>query len=325
MLARLHLLERSSYYCILIAGLLLIAGRQPSLAQVFDDFEDGDFTSAPAWVGTTDRWQIVDVDGTRMANSTARPSADTLHLATRSETAYGSWEFRFSRSGVNLSNFNGTRVFLVADVPNLAGNVRGYFLQLGTNNAKDIRLVRIDGDPSSRRVEIGRSEAGIAEGDTADVRFRVERDELSRWTVFADDELIIQAEDDRYQASNWFGFWVKHTSTTGSGYFFEDVGVTPGATPAPPSTEATPQRPRPNAYACNFLSRFWRVPRVCLFTLRSRHPLQFTLSCVTQATSSIAWNYTSTAAWTCADTTSRLTALCMRSASPYDRFTYRSM
>lgn len=252
MLARLHLLERSSYYCILIAGLLLIAGRQPSLAQVFDDFEDGDFTSAPAWVGTTDRWQIVDVDGTRMLNSAGRTSADTLHLATRSETAYGSWEFRFSRSGVNLSNFNGTRVFLVADVPNLAGNVRGYFLQIGTNNAKDIRLVRIDGDPSSRRVEIGRSEAGIAEGDTADVRFRVERDELSRWTVFADDELIIQAEDDRYQASNWFGFWVKHTSTTGSGYFFDDVGVTPGATPAPPSTEATAEAIAPQRIRVQF-------------------------------------------------------------------------
>ncbi len=249
---RLHLLGRSSCLCLLIAGLLLIAGPESSFAQVFDDFEDGDFTVAPAWVGTTDRWRVVNVDGTRMLNSAGHASADTLYLATKSESAYGTWEFRFARSGVNLSNFNGARVFLVADIPNLAGNVRGYFLQIGTNNAKDIRLVRIDGDPSSRRVEIGRSEAGIAEGDTADVRFRVERDEFNRWTVFADGEMIIRAEDDRYQASNWFGFWVKHASTTGSGYYFDDVRVTTGATPAPPLTEATAEAIAPQRIRVRF-------------------------------------------------------------------------
>lgn len=215
----------------LSALLLLIS--PPVRAQLIDSFADGDFTSNPAWSGTDAYWHIVPIDGQLMLGTNGPPSSDTLYLATESSTAYGSWKLRFHYDDVNLSNFNGARVFLISDVADLRGEVRGYYLQFGTNNSNEIRLYRMDGDPSSRRVELGRSQTAMVSETSGRFDIEVTRSSLDEWQVLVDDSLIITATDGTYRTSAFFGFWVKHTASTNNGYYFGNVEVTPGDAPLP--------------------------------------------------------------------------------------------
>jgi hypothetical protein len=84
--------------------------------------------------------------------------------ATASSVTHGYWRFRF-RHEVNLSNFNGTRVFLVASTGDLKGEVQGYYVQFGTNNLNRVELWRQDGMPA-QRVRLGAS-GGLMHGDPA--------------------------------------------------------------------------------------------------------------------------------------------------------------
>ncbi|HET6568686.1 MAG TPA: hypothetical protein VFG50_12030, partial [Rhodothermales bacterium] len=148
------LIIRLWYYSLFITRypllfLLLLLTASPASAQVSDTFADGDFTAHPAWTGDLASWTVTG----NALRSNAQAASDTIHLATPSRVAFGSWSFTFSY-GVNLSNYNGARVFLVSDHQDLEGDVHGYFVQLGTNNGDEIRLYRQDGDPSTRRVEL---------------------------------------------------------------------------------------------------------------------------------------------------------------------------
>src|SRR5690606_37820015 len=105
----------------------------------------------------TTSWTIVPSGDAYTLQTAGAARADTIHLATSSRVAYGMWSFTFAYASVHLSNLNGARVYLIADSANLEGDVRGYFIQLGTNNSDEIRLYRQDGSAVSRRVELARS------------------------------------------------------------------------------------------------------------------------------------------------------------------------
>jgi hypothetical protein len=208
-------------------SVLLIIGAGPAAAQWSDDFSDGEFSTAPPWTGTPDSWTIINDDGRSWLRSNGAARSDTIVLATTSAAAHGSWSFRFRHRDVNLSNFNGARVFLIADTADLRGPVFGYYLQFGTNNSNEIRLVRIDGDPSRNRVDIGRSLEPVVAGTSNDLHVSVYRSELGEWHVWLGDQLIIQAEDATYAESNHFGIWIKHTAPAAASYFFTDFRVDP--------------------------------------------------------------------------------------------------
>ena len=129
----------------------------PAAAQFSDDFSDGDFTNNPIWTGTMDRFAVAPLDGNPALRSDGTAASDTIYLATPSEVSRGTWSFTFAHQGVNLSNFNGARVFLLAHSAKLNENVLGYYLQFGASNSDEVRLYRQDGDPATGRVLLGRS------------------------------------------------------------------------------------------------------------------------------------------------------------------------
>ena len=201
-------------------------GARTSAAQVTDDFSDGDFTTDPAWTGTTERWTVAPVDGDPALRSDGLAEADTIYLATTSGVAYGTWAFTFRYDDVNLSNFNGARVFLLANTSNLAGEVFGYYVQLGASNSDEVRLYRLDGDPDGGRTELGRSEAKWLEGESGTLAVEVERSPQGLWRVRVDGAEVLTAEDDTYTSGPFFGVWVKHSSAAPQAYAFDDVVVT---------------------------------------------------------------------------------------------------
>ena len=140
----------SRLLCPLVAFLFLLA--LPAAALVTDDFSDGDFTNNPTWTGTADRWTIAPLDGNPALRADGTAASDTIYLATPSEVSRGRWSFTFAHRDVNLSNFNGARVFLTANTADLDGNVLGYYLQFGASNSDEVRLYRQEPDGSRRGV-----------------------------------------------------------------------------------------------------------------------------------------------------------------------------
>ncbi|MCS7081877.1 MAG: lamin tail domain-containing protein [Bacteroidota bacterium] len=186
---------------------------------VRDDFEDGDLTRNPAWMGTLERFRIVrESEGNRL-RSQGRPMADTLYLATRSPIAYGSWSIWMRISGVNLSTANGVRWYLMADQAELKEPLRGYYVQIGTTNADDLRLVRQEG---ARRLELLRTPA-LWSGTEHLFLLRVERRLDGSWWLEVNGLRYGPVRDTALSHSSYLGIWVKHSATTGAAYGFDDV------------------------------------------------------------------------------------------------------
>ena len=197
----------------------------PAAAQVSDDFSDGDFTSNPTWTGTADRWTIAPLDGDPALRTDGTAASDTIYLATPSTVSRGTWSFTVTHRDVNLSNFNGARVFLTADTADLEGNVLGYYLQFGASNSDEVRLYRQDGDPATGRVLLGRSAEPLLEGDASTLAVTVTRSEAYEWVVSVDGTPLFTSTDGTYTASRFFGVWVKHTQAAAQGFFFDEVAV----------------------------------------------------------------------------------------------------
>ncbi|MGI9173923.1 MAG: Ig-like domain-containing protein, partial [Rhodothermales bacterium] len=228
---------------------------QTSAAQVTDAFSDGDFTSDPAWTGTTEQWTVTPVDGDPALRSNGLAEADTIYLATPSGVSSGTWAFTFRYDGVNLSNFNGARVFLLSNTADLSGEVFGYYIQLGASNSDEVRLYRLDGDPDGGRNELGRSATPLLEGESGVLAIEVTRSAEGAWSVRVDGTEVLTAEDATYTSGPFFGVWVKHSGSAPQAYTFDDFVVTGEQGPA----DTTPPQVAEGRYTASdpaFVLRF---------------------------------------------------------------------
>lgn len=215
--------------------LILLGIVAPVMAQVADDFSDGDFTSNPAWSGDTDRFTVEPFGADFALQSNGLAQADTIALATPSAGARGEWRFLFQWN-FNLSTSNGARIYLVANNADLKGTLQGYFLQLGTNNDDEVRLYVQDG-ASSDRTLFGSGTEGLLAGDNGTVELRVLRDDLGQWQVHVDGVPdITDVTDDTFDFSTHLGVWVKHSTTAGQSFLFDDVFQDPTVADVTPPT-----------------------------------------------------------------------------------------
>jgi len=206
--------------------LLVLLVAPVAFAQVQDDFADGDFTADPPWTGDTDRFTVVPFGADFALRSDGLAEPDTIALATASDVTAGRWTFTF-RYEANLTNANGTRVYLVADTPELKGDVQGYYVQIGTNNSDEIRLYRQDG-PADDRTVVGASDGPVVEGEEGTVFVEVLRDEAGGWRVNVDGTPVIDGvQDDTYTTSTALGMWLKHSTENGAAFFWDDFLADP--------------------------------------------------------------------------------------------------
>ncbi|MEM1095442.1 MAG: lamin tail domain-containing protein [Bacteroidota bacterium] len=216
---------RLVFSCLACVAFSAAATGQP--AQWNDDFDDSDLSTPVMWEGLLDRWQSVAVNGSVALQTNGLAESDTLFLSTASAASIGRWAFTFHQVDVNLSNANGTRVYLMASRPELTQPLEGYYLQLGTNNSDEVRLYRQDGDASSsaNRVEIGATDGRTLDGTDGTYDFAVVRSAAGRWAVALGADTLFTAQDATYSTSTAFGFWVKHSSTRSQSFAFDDVAV----------------------------------------------------------------------------------------------------
>ena len=113
------------------------------LAQVTDDFSDGDFTQNPTWSGTTEQYMV---NNSKQLQLNAEGEGTAYLSLPIGEYESMEWQFwireAFAPSGNNYSD-----VWLSADNADLQNVTQGYFLRFGEGGSNDaIALFRKDAD-----------------------------------------------------------------------------------------------------------------------------------------------------------------------------------
>ena len=190
------------------------------IAQVTDDFSDGDFTSNPVWSGDVSEFQIID----GQLNSNGPSSTAELYLSTpNSIMDYTVWEF-YVEMGFAPSGSNRIRVYLVSNQADLEGALDGYYVEIGQTGDDYVLLKRSDSG-------VGTTLLSGTTVFSSQVRVKIIRTSNGEWTLLADhsggqtftEEGSIT--ENTYTSNSYFGVVVNHTSSRNTGFFFDDFQV----------------------------------------------------------------------------------------------------
>jgi hypothetical protein len=208
-------------------------------AQIVDDFSDGDFDSNPAWSGDVDAWAIEHIGGNAVLVSRGAAESDTISLTVPISMTFGRWTFNFSHRRVNLSTFNGARVFVCGATEIVDTQPQGYYLQFGTNNTDAVSLWHVDGDWATRR-ELGRSAEPLVGGDSSRLTIVVDRDPGNGWSVAVGGSPVLRADDGSAASCRFLALWVKHTGAGRGSFVFDAFAVEAAALSPPPPPARVP-------------------------------------------------------------------------------------
>jgi len=201
-----------------------------ALAQVNENFSDGNFTSNPVWFGD-DSLFIVNANFQLQSKGTTGTSKD-ISLSTANNlidsTQWNCWvRFNLSPSSQNFCRF-----YLISDQPNLKGNLNGYFIQFGgvTGNTDSITLYKQKGNSFTRI--IGGRPATVSKTNNL-LRIKVLRNKTGNWQLFSDtlggNKFALEGIgfDNEFTTSIYSGFYARFTSTNISNYYWDDVYIGP--------------------------------------------------------------------------------------------------
>lgn len=200
-----------------------------ALAQVSDNFSDGDFTSNPSWSGETSKY-IINGSNQLQTNGAAINDTAYLSVATGNLDFNQSitWEFYFNLN-FNPSTTNNARIYLVSNNANLRGPLNGYFVRIGENSIPDrLQFYKQSGTTTTLLFS---GTANTFEF-TPQGSVRVTRDAAGLWTFESDatggttyvNEGTLT--DNSFTTSSFFGVWSKYSSTNAANFRYDNISVT---------------------------------------------------------------------------------------------------
>lgn len=196
-------------------------------SQVIDNFNDGDFTNNPVWMGDI---MSFNVESSQLHSNGSSTTSDTIYLST-SNTMIDSTEWNFL---IDLkfapSSINYVRAYLVASDSNLITTPNAYYIQIqGTQGA----------------VNFYKKQAGISTllftGSTSfsasisemKIRLKVCRKNNGIWNFYSDKtggyNFVSEGNaliENSIINTSYFGFYCKYsTSSRYNKYYFDDVFI----------------------------------------------------------------------------------------------------
>ena len=196
------------------------------MAQVVDDFSDGDFTANPIWFGTD---TCFSVNNSLQLQSSANSAGEAYLSTVITHDEAMEWRF-WIRENFSPSGNNYAEVWLCSDTPDPRQSSRGYFLRFGAAGSQDaIELYRKD---SEGEMLICKGTDG-AIASAFKVAVKVKRDATGHWLLQTDydNEGNYVAEgqgvDAQYPLDGYFAFYIKYTASNAKKFYFDDVYVGP--------------------------------------------------------------------------------------------------
>lgn len=198
------------------------------IAQVSDQFSDGNLSSDPAWVGDLPAWTVNSSFQLQSANNTVNSS---FYLSTPNAlSADAQWEF-WCNLAFNTSSLNYVDVYLTASHNNLKdAMITGYFLRIGGSN-DEVSLYRKDLAGNAAIIINGTD--GTLNSSNNLFKIKVIRDASFQWTLFLDqtgtgNNYVFEgsATDGTYSSSVAMGIIVHQSSSSFfQKHFFDDIEV----------------------------------------------------------------------------------------------------
>ncbi len=196
-------------------------------SQVEDNFNDGDFTRNPAWLGDD---KLFNINTNSQLQSISNSVSQNVSLSTiNSLSTNVKWEFDV-KLNFDPSATNQVRIYLVADQSDFKGSINGYFIQIGENGVADsYDLFRqngttvtkiIDGMPKTR-----------ANANLLTAKLQITRDQFGKWELFTaiDNHQSFTLEgnvlDSGLTNCSWFGVNCKYTASRSDGFFFDNFKI----------------------------------------------------------------------------------------------------
>ena len=211
--------------------LLIILCSNFCQSQIVDDFDDGNFSENPTWMGDDSLFQVNGLGQLQSKGSTS--IGKDIYLATQSNYLKGSeWNF-LVRFNLSPSTQNFCRFYLLSDSSNLkATSNNAYYVQFGgiTGNNDSIQFVKQVG--AIRTILIGGRRGSVSKSNNL-LRLKMLRDSLGFWQMFSDtlgaDDFVMEGTgfDSSLKAPMYIGFWVKYSTTNANNYYLDDVYVGP--------------------------------------------------------------------------------------------------
>jgi len=219
-------MRKDRFVCRFILVGMCLCFPSKGWTQVWDDFSDGNWSSAPAWDGDTS--QFVVLGGMLQLNSAG---SDSSFLSTPFSAMGDTTEWRLRmKLTFAPSSSNYARFYLCSDQNNLDGPLNGYFLQFGESGSADAIVLY---------KQIGWSLTAIARAkDSAIANFcnvgvKVLRFPGGLWTLATDYSGGVSfsteatAIDAQFNTSTCIGIKTVYTSSNATKFFLDDVYAGP--------------------------------------------------------------------------------------------------
>ncbi len=199
-----------------------------TVAQIFENFSDGNITNSPVWSGDVTQWNVV--NGQLVSNGPA-VSNTISYLSTPSLlTKNIEWEF-FANLKLATSSSNYTDVFLMSDSANLKGKNEGYFIRIGGLN-DEVSLFLKKATLTTKIIDGANK---IISGSTNNpVKVKVQRTSTFQWFLYVDvtgigNNYALQGTiiDSTIQQSAYFGILIKYSASNAHNFYYDDIYVHP--------------------------------------------------------------------------------------------------
>ncbi|MCD6018190.1 MAG: hypothetical protein K0S53_1311 [Bacteroidetes bacterium] len=201
-----------------------------SIAQITENFSDGDYTANPTWTVSSATDFSVNAGQLKSANTTSNTSFYISTTNTLSSNC--TWEFwmnlQFATSGSNYVD-----AYLISDNSNLlASTINGYFVRIG-NTADDISLYKSSAGTQSILIDGVNASVASSSNNLIKIRvtrnssnlFTLERDMTGTGTGYFTEGTIT---DGTFTNSTAFGFAIKQSTSTFFGkHVLDDITIAP--------------------------------------------------------------------------------------------------
>jgi hypothetical protein len=190
------------------------------VAQIKDDFSDGNLGSSPVWQGDTVNF-IVNADKKLQLNA---PGSTASSIVTQGNIPdEGAWSFSF-KLDFAPSTQNLLRVYLLADGANLS-IANGYFIEIGESGAVDaIQLFRQRG---STRTKLAAGTPGLAGTAPVELSLQIRRS-AGVWNIESSpggQQISVRDTTFSGGCNRFFGIQCVNTTTNSNKFFFDDINI----------------------------------------------------------------------------------------------------
>jgi len=206
-----------------IVTILLFQCCFTAFSQWKDDFTDGNFTSNPAWSGSS---ELFTVNATQQLQTNASVAGSAYLTLPHSLYKGNRWNI-WTKLAFNTSSNNLCRIYIASDNANPALAQSAYYVQMGGTNDK-ICLVKKTGNTT---VEIIPGIDKELDKSSVSMHVRAELTHQSVWRLYVkystDADYVLKGEytDNSLLKGEYTGIQCTYTSSYGKSFYFDDLSI----------------------------------------------------------------------------------------------------